>query len=307
MWEVPAVMERPTLRVLKELDDLRSPLLVTTFVRRNGFNSTAAATLAQYAQHHDAEIAAEVDPDAFYDFTVVPPSVHPEDDQRIIEWPKNELRLVSAEAADRDVLVLAGIEPHLHWQVFADALHGFITDHAIEDVVVFRTWPAAVPHTRPTVLRLSGANDELAAKLELTVNQAAYRGPVDFGGVLSALHSNAGGSAAGLTAVVPNYLGVVPNPYAMVALTKSLDRLAGTDTPVDDFQEAADQLGVRASEEMEKSDDLRHAVHELEDGYEAIVEQMTGGVPDTEGSDELPSPDELLRDVERFLQGEAND
>ena len=87
----------------------------------------------------------------------------------------------------------------------------------------------------------------------------------------------------------------------------SLDRLAGTETPVADFQEAADQLGVRADEEMEKSDDLRNAVHELEDSYESIVEQMTGGIVDADGSDDLPSPDELLADVERFLQGEAND
>ena len=68
-------MERPVLRTLREPDGLRDPLLVATFVRRNGFNSTAAASLGQYAQHHDAEIVAEIDPDAFYDFTVVPPTV----------------------------------------------------------------------------------------------------------------------------------------------------------------------------------------------------------------------------------------
>jgi len=300
-------MERPALRTLRELDDLRSPLLVATFVRRNGFNSTAAATLAQYAQHHEAEIVADLDPDTFYDFTVVPPTVHPEDGQRIVEWPKNELRLVRVEGSHRDVIVLAGIEPHLRWQAFAEALNGYITQHSISDLVVLRTWPAAVPHTRPTVMRLSASNDQIAAKLGIKANQTPYRGPVDFGGVISAVHSNAGGASAGLTAVVPNYLGVVPNPYAMVALTRSVDQLAGTETPVDDFQEAADQLGVRADEEMEKSDDLRTAVHELEDNYESIVEQMTGEVVDTEDNDELPSPDELLRDVERFLQGESSD
>lgn len=299
--------ERPVLRTLRELDGLRDPLLVATFVRRNGFNSTAAASLGQYAQHHDAEIVAEIDPDAFYDFTVVPPTVHPEDGQRIVEWPKNEFRLVSAEGSARDVIVLAGIEPHLRWQAFAETLQGFIEQHSIGEVLVLRTWPAAVPHTRPTVMRLTSSSDEMAEKLGLNANQTPYRGPVDFGGVLSAAHSNAGGMAAGLTAVVPNYLGVVPNPYAMVALTRALDRLAATETPVDDFQEAANQLGVRADEEMEKSDDLRTAVHELEDSYESIVEQMTGGIVDADGSDELPSPDELLADVERFLQGEAND
>ncbi|MDA0353312.1 MAG: PAC2 family protein [Chloroflexi bacterium] len=298
-------MERPTLRTLRELDALRSPLLVATFVRRNGFNSTAAATLAQYAQHHDAEIIAEIDPDLFYDFTVMPPSVRPTDGKRVIEWPKNEVRLIRAEGSERDVLVLAGIEPHLRWQTFSTALHGFITSHAIHDLLVLRTWPAAVPHTRPTVMRLSSASDEMASKLGLTANRTPYRGPVDFGGVLSALHINAGGEAAGLTAVVANYLGVVPNPYAMVALTKSIDRLAGTETPTDDFQEAADQLGVRANEEMERSEDLRRAVHELEDSYESIVEQMTGEVTGATPGDELPSHTELLRDVERFLQGES--
>lgn len=299
-------MERPPLRMHRELGELRSPLLVATFVRRNGFNSTAAATLAKYAQHHDGETVADLDPDSFYDFTVVPPSVRPEDGKRVIEWPKNELRLVSEEGGERDVVVLAGIEPHLHWQVFADSLLAFISEHSIAELLVLRTWPAAVPHTRPTVMRLSSASDEIASRLGLTSNQTPYRGPVDFGGMLSALHSNNGGTTAGLTAVVPNYLGVVPNPHAMVALTRAVDRLAGTTTPVDDFQEAADQLAVRADEEMERSDDLRRAVHELEEGYESIVEQMTGDVVDTSQSDELPSPDELLRDVERFLQGEAN-
>jgi len=301
-------MERPVLRMLREVEELRSPLLVATFVRRNGFNSTAAATLAQYAQHHDAEIVAEIDSDPFYDFTVVPPSVRPEDGQRRIEWPKNELRLVSVEDSQRDVLVLSGIEPHLHWQAFAEAITGFISQHSIADLIVLRTWPAAVPHTRPTVMRLTASSDEIAEQLGLTPNRTPYRGPVDFGGVLSAMHTNAGGASAGLTAVVPNYLGVVPNPYAMVALTRAVDRLAGTTTSVDDFQTAADQLGVRADEEMEKSEDLRRAVHDLEEGYEAIVEQMNGGGVESaeSGSDELPSPDELLRDVERFLQGEAN-
>ena len=300
-------MERPALSTLRELDGLRDPLFLATFVRRNGFNSTAAATLAQYAQYHDAEIVAELSPDIFYDFTVVPPSVRPEGEERIIDWPKNQIRLVSKEGSDRDVLVLAGIEPHLRWQAFTESLQGFITQNAIKDLLILRTWPAAVPHSRPTVMRLTASNDEIASRLELTPNREPYRGPVDFGGVLSASHVNAGGAIAGLTAVVPNYLGVVPNPYAMVALTKAVDRLAGTKTPVNEFQEAADQLSVRADDEMVRSDDLRTAVHELEENYESIVEQMSGNVAEPSDSDELPSPEELLRDVERFLQGESTD
>ena len=92
----------------------------------------------------------------------------------------------------------------------------------------------------------------------------------------------------------------------MIAITHSIDRLAGTNTSIDEFQEAAEELNIRADEEMGRSEDLRRAVLELEDGYEAILEQMSGNDPDN-SSDELPSSDEVLRDVERFLQGETSD
>lgn len=286
--------------------ELRSPLLVATFVRRNGFNSTAAATLAHYATSHGSELIADMNPDAFYDFTIVPPTVRPVDGQRTIEWPKNEFRSIKIEGEERDIIVLAGIEPHLNWQVFATAMLDFINRNEITDLVVLRTWPAAVPHTRPTVMRLTSTNEELASRLELTPNETPYEGPVDFGGLLSALHLNAGGTSAGLTAIVPNYLGVVPNPHAMISITESIDQLAGTSTSIDEFKEAAEQLNTRADEEMERSEDLRRAVLELEDGYESILEQMKGNDPDGT-SDELPSSDEVLRDVERFLQGETTD
>lgn len=300
------MLERPALRIHDESGDLRSPLLVATFVRRNGFNSTAAATLGHYATSHDAQLIADMNPDAFYDFTIVPPTVRPVEGQRTIDWPKNEFRAIKIESQDRDIIVLAGIEPHLNWQIFATAILDFINHNGITDLVVLRTWPAAVPHTRPTVMRLTSTNEELASQLGLTPNHTPYEGPVDFGGLLSALHLNAGGTSAGLTAIVPNYLGVVPNPHAMIAITHSIDRLAGTNTSIDEFQEAAEELNIRADEEMGRSEDLRRAVLELEDGYEAILEQMSGNDPDN-SSDELPSSDEVLRDVERFLQGETSD
>jgi len=289
---------------MSEAGALRAPVLVASFVRRNGFNSTAVATLGQFTGHHEATLVAEMDPDQFYDFSITPPAVKSEGDQRVIDWPRNEILLVRAPESLRDVLVLTGMEPQLHWPTFSAVLLGFLQEHAIERLLVLRTWPGAVPHTRPAMLRLTTTSEQLASELGLPAIENNYQGPVDFGGLLSSLHGNAGGLTGGLTAVVPNYLGIVPNPFAMLALTQVLDRLAGSKTPLDEVQETADELRGRADEEMANSEEFRHAVQEMERSYENVASDFTGtgATAAAEGSDELPSADDLLRDVERFLR-----
>ena len=289
---------------MSEAGALREPVLIASFVRRNGFNSTAVATLGQFARHHEATLVAEIDPDQFYDFSITPPAVKSEGDQRVIDWPRNEILLLRAPESLRDVLVLTGMEPQLRWPTFSAVLLGFLQEHAIERLLVLRSWPGAVPHTRPAMLRLTTTSEQLASELGLPAIENNYRGPVDFGGLLSSLHGNAGGLTGGLTAVVPNYLGVVPNPFAMLALTQVLDRLAGSETPLDEVQETADELRGRADEEMTNSEEFRDAVQEMERSYENVASDFTGtgATAAAEGSDELPSSDDILRDVERFLR-----
>ena len=287
---------------MAEAGELRQPVLVASFVRRNGLNSTAVATLSQFARHHEATLVAEIDSDQFYDFSVTPPTVRPEGDQRVIDWPKNEIVLVRPPESLRDVLVLTGMEAHLRWPTFSQALHGFLREHAVDRLLVLRTWPGAVPHTRPAMLRLTTKSEQLAEELGLPSIENNYRGPVDLGGLLSSVHGNAGGLTGGLTAVVPNYLGVVPNPFAMLALTEVLDRLAGSETPLDEVQETADELRGRADEEMMNSEEFRDAVEEMERSYENVASDFTGAGAAGEESDELPSSDDILRDVERFLR-----
>ncbi len=289
---------------MTEAGELRQPLLIASFVRRNGFNSTAVATLSEFARHHEAKLVAEMEADQFYDFSVTPPAVRTEGDRRVIEWPKNEIVLVRAPESLRDVLVLTGIEPHLRWPAFSEALHGFLRDFSIEELLVLRTWPGAVPHTRPAMLRLTTTSEKLAGELGLPALENNYRGPVDLAGLVSSLYGNEGGVTGGLTAVVPNYLGVVPNPFAMLALTEVLDRVAGSETPLDDIKVTADELRTRADEEMRNSEEFRDAVEEMERSYESVAGSFTGAGAADEQSDELPSSDDILRDVERFLRQE---
>ena len=273
--------------------------MLASFVRRNGFNTTAVTSLSRFAKFHDAEVIATIAPEDFYDFSVTPPVVSSEDGKRLIEWPKNEILLIQSDNFTRDILVMTGVEPHLKWPTFSDVLHNFIEQQSIRDLLVIRTWPGAVPHTRPVLIRLTTKYKELAQALDLPDIDNDYSGPVDIGGVLSSLQMNAGGHTGGLTAVVPNYLGVVPNPLVVLALVEIFDRLVGTKTTLSEFESAADDLKTRADQEMASSEEFRRALEEMEASYEEVINNFTGRI---NTDDDLPSSDDILRDVEKFLR-----
>ena len=102
---------------------------------------------------------------------------------------------------------------------------------------------------------------------------------------------------------MPNYLGLVPNPMATVALTEVLDRLAGVATDIDEVREAEANLQDRADEAMRESEELRAAVEGMEENYQSVIEEL--GAQRPIGDADLPDASELLRDVERFLNSEG--
>jgi len=94
------------------------------------FDVASAATQAvnAFTSADHAVIVGTIDPDPFYDFTQQRPHVTIDDDIREIVWPTNEFVLQrSGPAPDggpgqRDVVGLIGVEPHLNWRTYVDAI-----------------------------------------------------------------------------------------------------------------------------------------------------------------------------------------
>src|SRR5438067_1036627 len=119
-------MEAEHLRWRQECGVLKDPIMLAAFVRRNGYGTTAVASLAHFVNEHDGDLIAEIEPEHFFDFTVTSPVMQRVDEQRVLTWPQNHIYRLPAKSASRDVLVLLGTEPHLRWHAFADALHEFL-------------------------------------------------------------------------------------------------------------------------------------------------------------------------------------
>src|ERR671937_2106565 len=104
---------------------LRSPTLVCAFAGWNDAASAATAALEAVAASIDSEVVARVDPEEFYDFQVNRPTVRLIEGQaRQIDWPANTLLTVQVPSAERDLVLLSGVEPNVRWRTFAEAIIG---------------------------------------------------------------------------------------------------------------------------------------------------------------------------------------
>src|SRR5881392_3992632 len=108
-----------------DVPELRSPILVCAFAGWNDAASAATAALEAVAASLEAEIVARVDPEEFYDFQVNRPTIRlVEGQSRQIDWPSNTILTVNVPSAERDLVLISGVEPNIRWRTFADAVIG---------------------------------------------------------------------------------------------------------------------------------------------------------------------------------------
>ena len=84
------------------------------------------------------------------DFQAVRPTVTLDEGMtRRIEWPENTFLHGPIPGAERDAVILLGVEPNYRWRAFTDLVVGLARDLGVELVVTLGALLADVPHTRP--------------------------------------------------------------------------------------------------------------------------------------------------------------
>jgi proteasome assembly chaperone (PAC2) family protein len=269
---------------------LRHSILVAAF---EGWNDAAdaASTAAHYlAEAVEAEPVATVDPEDFYDFTVVRPQVRLVDGlSREIRWPEPEVSAAAAAVLDRDVVFLQAAEPQLRWRTFAATVTGIAQALDVELVLTLGALLAEVPHTRPVRVTGTAADPELVARLGF--QQARYEGPVGIVGVLHDAFARAGISSASLWAAVPHYVAKTPSPKATLALVERTASLLGIPVDTVGLEIAAAAYERQISEVVADDEDVADYIRRLEEGDEeepVLRSELSG--------------DSLAQEAERFLR-----
>ncbi len=269
---------------------LRRPVLIAAFRGWNDGGQGASLGAAYLAKQWEAARFAEIEPESFFDFQSVRPHVSlVEGETRKIDWPDNAFFHASIPGADRDAILLLGIEPNLRWRTFSGLVLELAQDLGVEMLVTFGSLLADVPHTRPAPVTAAATDPALVAELGLDASR--YEGPTGIVGIVHDLCKSADIPSVSLWAAVPHYVSLAPSPRAALALVRRFGELMEIDVDVKELEHAADEYAEQVSEAVSTDAETAAYVEELEQRVDALATES-----------DLPSGETLAAELTRFLR-----
>lgn len=271
---------------------LTDPVLVAAFRGWNDAGEAATFAASHLGRVWGTELIADIDPEEFYDFQAVRPTVELVDDaSRKISWPANEFLAAKLGDAGHDVVLLIGTEPNLRWKTFSSLIVEVARRYNVKLVVTLGALLADIPHSRSVPITGTAISEDLSVRLGL--QRSRYEGPTGIVGVLHDSLAEAGIDSASLWAAVPHYLAVSPNPKAALALVEKATELVGAAADISDLRLAAASYEERVAQMVSGDEDVMAYVRMLEERADEREE---------EESLELPTGDALAAELERFLR-----
>lgn len=266
---------------------LRAPVAVAAFEGWNDAADAATAVVDHLEQAWQARPVTTLDPEEFYDFQVTRPILTRLDDTRHIEWPTTRFGAASPPGADRDVVLIRGIEPSMRWRTFCDQLLEVCHVLEVRRLVLLGALLADVPHTRPLPVSGTGSGGETAQRLQLTPTR--YEGPLGIVGVLHEACGRAELETVSFWVHVPHYANSPPCPKATLALLHRVEEALDLPVPTLDLPEQAVEWEARVRTAAEQDAELAEYVRELESrAGEAKLHPLSG--------------DEIASEFEKYLR-----
>ena len=277
-----------TLYHLLDHADLDDPLMIVALDA--WVDAGSAATAAARLLGEDAATIAGIDADGLYDYRSRRPTLHIEDGRLIeLDWP--ELEVVHRRFTERDVLLLSGPEPDYRWHELASELVMLAQDLGVAEWMTLGAIPAAVPHTRPVpVLGLESRDGLLRGGIEPGPT-GSMRVPAAVVSVIDLAIAEAGIPTLGYFAQVPHYVSG-EYPAAAVALVRAVERHIGDGVTTAALELEARGISTRLDAAASADDSTKSYITRLEE----MVDEAR-----------LPSGDELIGEIERFLRDRGTD
>jgi len=279
--------------------DLRAPVLVCAFKGWNDAGDAATAAVSFMHDHFDSFELASVDPEEFFDFTAVRPTVELDaNDVRKIEWPSNAFSAARVPGADGDLVMLRGVEPSLRWSRFCDTVIEVAKATGARMVITLGALLADVPHSRPVALTGLASDQQLVT--ELGFEPTTYEGPTGIVGVLHRACSEAGIPSVSLWASVPHYVAAAPNPKVALALVRAFEGAAGVVVEAGELETAAEDYERQVSAAVASDPEVKAFVERLETAADEAEQEE-------DNEEKIPSADTIARDFQRFLRQRGPD
>jgi hypothetical protein len=267
---------------------LSAPVLVAAF---DGWvDAGSAGTLAAERLADGGRVVATFDADRLFDYRARRPTLDIHDGTlSTLEWP--ELTLRASRVEGRDVLVLSGPEPDFVWHEFSADVVALARQLDVASWISLGSIPAAVAHTRPVPILGTASVRGLLPDGVPQGPDGHLRVPSAVLSVLELAAGQAGIPAVGFFAQVPHYLSAA-YPQAAIELLRQVGIFLGLEVSLGELPMQA--LETRALL------DAATAADERTQSHVARLEEMAD-------QSRLPSGDDLIADIERYLRDRGGD
>ena len=285
---------------LERRPELERPVLIAAFTGWNDAAEAASVASATLRDSWEARRFGAFDAEEFFDYQATRPQIKlVEGVTRTIEWPENHLYATASNleaAGGRGAVLLSGPEPSFRWRSFCAAVIELARELNVELVVTMGALLADVPHSRSVSVAANSQDPALIENLGLSASR--YEGPTGITGVLHRACAEGGLPSVSFWASVPHYLPAIPSAPAALALLESLSGLLGVEVDTSDLERGAAAYQEQVSAAVSQDSDLASYVRMLEDRFDSQVNQ---------GSRDLPTGDDLARELESFLREERHE
>ena len=240
-----------------------------------------------------SQLIAEIDSEEYFDFQVNRPQVSLDElDNRTITWPSTQIFAVSVPQFSRDLVIVKGIEPSMHWKSFVREILDLADDLEVSLVITVGSFLADVPHSRPISVGLSASNPALAKNLNLEISR--YEGSTGILGIINDGALRRGIDAISMWAAIPHYAANSPSPKASLALIHAIEDFLEFTIPLGDLPSEADEWEKEIDDLAQEDTDVADYVKSLEESKDAQ------DLPDVSG-------DMIAKEFERYLRRKDKD
>jgi hypothetical protein len=273
----------PLVSLHEPPEPLVAPVVVAAFdgwIDAGGASTAVATHVAK-----DAPALVTFASDRLYDYRSRRPVLDIVDGTLTeLTWPEISIKRVRAGA--RDLLVLTGAEPDFLWRELGRDVLDVAMRLGVLEWISLGAIPAAVPHTRPVPILATASASGLLRHDEQVGPQGLLRVPAAALSTLEHTVTTGGVPAVGFYAQVPHYVG---GSYAAatIAILEHLTRHLGVEIALGGLPDEAMAQRQRLDAAVAADEDSRTYVGRLESAVD---------------NQELPTGDELVGEIERFLQ-----
>lgn len=253
-------------------------------------------------RHLSASRLASIDPEEFFDFTQVRPTVRlGSDGNRIVRWPKSEFFTWQPPDRRDGLLLFRGMEPNRRWRTYSTMFMDLAEQCGVKRIISLGALLAGLPHTRPP--RVTGNSTDPGWKAQLDdwgiYRRPTYQGPTGISSALLDVAHRRGIPYLTLMGQSPHYLQGTSNPAVSRALLGYVTRLLDIELDVSRLDEAVKTFRSQCDQAVANDTSTQAYVRQLEQEYDSEVDEESSPL-----REEDLNPDELIQELEDFLREE---